>query len=117
MPLGVDLADEQLVFVRVVGAMQTVMVTRGVAAGERLPASKQLEGSVGVISQSLRRARHQLPAERFVDVRSGRGAVIVNAPAAHLPEDIRRPAERDATLGTSSEMLPGPIQDSSPRSA
>ena len=52
-----------------------------VAAGDRLPAARDLAGSLGVNMHTVLRAYRQLRDEGLIDLRRGRGAVVCEGSA------------------------------------
>lgn len=62
---------------RIAAAVRRAIGTGEFAAGARLPTARQLAGQLGVNSNTVLRAYRQLSSEALIDLRPGRGAVVV----------------------------------------
>ncbi|WP_329122665.1 GntR family transcriptional regulator [Streptomyces sp. NBC_01465] len=78
-------------------------------AGERLPAARVLADTLGVNVHTVLRGYQQLREEGLIELRRGRGAVVVDgaAPAgrARLLERVRELAAEARELGLSEEEV------------
>lgn len=81
------------VFAQIAESIATQIATGTVATGARLPAAKELAGSLGVNVHTVLRAYQELRNEGQVELRRGRGAVVLGAPTA---EDVRVAVARAA---------------------
>ncbi|MGN6125162.1 MAG: GntR family transcriptional regulator [Humibacter sp.] len=70
------------VFAQIAESIATQIATGTVATGERLPAAKELADSLGVNVHTVLRAYQELRNDGQVELRRGRGAVVLGAPTA-----------------------------------
>jgi GntR family transcriptional regulator len=82
------------VFAQIAESIATQIATGAVATGERLPAAKDLAGSVGVNVHTVLRAYQELRDEGQVELRRGLGAVVRGTVTA---EPVRAAVARAAT--------------------
>lgn len=82
-------------------------VARGeIAAGERLPGARELGSSLGVNMHTVLRAYAQLRDEGLIELRRGRGAVVVasaRAEQVQLDDLVRELLDRAARLGLGTD--------------
>jgi DNA-binding transcriptional regulator YhcF (GntR family) len=83
------------VFAQIAESIATQIATGTVATGARLPAAKELADSLGVNVHTVLRAYQELRNEGQVELRRGRGAVVLGAPTAE--------AVRVAVAGAAAE--------------
>lgn len=95
MLVFIDPAATAPVFAQIEESIATQIATGTIATGTRLPAAKELAGSLGVNVHTVLRAYQGLRDEGQVELRRGRGAVVVGAPTAD--------AVRDAVARAASE--------------
>lgn len=81
------------VFAQIAESITTQIATGTIATGTRLPAAKDLADSVGVNLHTVLRAYQELRDEGQVELRRGRGAVVVGVPTA---DDVREVVARAA---------------------
>lgn len=82
------------VFAQIAESIATQIATGTVATGERLPAAKDLADSLGVNVHTVLRAYQELRNDGQVELRRGRGAVVLGTPTA---EALRVAVARAAT--------------------
>ena len=82
------------VFAQIAESIATQIATGTVATGERLPAARELADSLGVNVHTVLRAYQELRTEGQVELRRGRGAVVLGVPTA---EGVRVAVARAAT--------------------
>jgi GntR family transcriptional regulator len=70
------------VFAQIAESIATQIATGTIATGSRLPAAKDLADSLGVNMHTVLRAYQELRSEGQVELRRGRGAVVLGAPTA-----------------------------------
>ncbi len=70
------------VFAQIAESIATQIATGTVATGSRLPAAKELADSLGVNVHTVLHAYQELRNEGQVELRRGRGAVVLGAPTA-----------------------------------
>jgi GntR family transcriptional regulator len=70
------------VFAQIAESITTQIATGTIATGARLPAAKELAESVGVNFHTILRAYQELRNDGQIELRRGRGAVVVGAPTA-----------------------------------
>ncbi|WP_371402613.1 GntR family transcriptional regulator [Kribbella sp. NBC_00662] len=70
------------VFTQIAESIATQIATGTVATGSRLPAAKELADSLGVNVHTVLRAYQELRDDGQVELRRGRGAVVLGVPTA-----------------------------------
>jgi DNA-binding transcriptional regulator YhcF (GntR family) len=70
------------VFVQIAESIATQIATGTVVTGARLPAAKELASTLGVNVHTVLRAYQELRDEGQVELRRGRGAVVLGVPTA-----------------------------------
>ncbi|MBO1334728.1 GntR family transcriptional regulator [Streptomyces sp. VRA16 Mangrove soil] len=85
-----------------------------VAPGERLPSARALADSLGVNLHTVLRGYQQLRDEGVIELRRGRGAVVLGGEAAagraRLAEKVRSLVAEGRRLGLSDEEIVGLVQ-------
>jgi GntR family transcriptional regulator len=89
----IDPATATPVFAQIAESIATQIATGTVATGARLPAAKELADSLGVNVHTVLRAYQELRNDGQVELRRGRGAVVVGTPTA---ESVRAAVARAA---------------------
>jgi len=79
----IDPSSATPVFAQIATSITTQIATGTIATGARLPAAKDLADSLGVNVHTVLRAYQELRDEGQVELRRGRGAVIVGRPTAN----------------------------------
>ena len=83
MLVVLDPASPEPLFAQI-GAQVRSMVSRGeLRPGERLPAARDLAGSLDVNLHTVLRAYQDLRDDGVIELRRGRGAVVVGRPVDH----------------------------------
>ena len=70
------------VFAQIAESIATQIAAGTIATGARLPAAKELAESLGVNVHTVLRAYQELRNDGQVELRRGRGAVVLGAPTA-----------------------------------
>jgi GntR family transcriptional regulator len=70
------------VFAQIEASITTQIATGTIATGARLPAARELADSLGVNVHTVLRAYQGLRDQGQIELRRGRGAVVVGAPTA-----------------------------------
>jgi GntR family transcriptional regulator len=70
------------VFAQIAESIATQIATGTIATGARLPAARELAESVGVNVHTVLHAYQELRNDGQIELRRGRGAVVVGAPTA-----------------------------------
>ena len=78
----IDPSSATPVFAQIATAITTQIATGTIATGARLPAAKELADSLGVNIHTVLRAYQGLRDEGQVELRRGRGAIVVGGPTA-----------------------------------
>ena len=107
MLIRIDPTREEAVFSQIAVSIRDDIAAGRIAAGERLPAAKQIAASLGVNQHTVLHAYQELRDEGLIDMRPGRGAVVTQtaAAAAELHEDIRALVARASERGISPDLL------------
>jgi GntR family transcriptional regulator len=84
------------VFVQIAESIATQIATGTIATGTRLPAAKELAGSLGVNVHTVLRAYQELRDDGQLELRRGRGAMVVGAPTAERVRDVVAQAAAEA---------------------
>ncbi|MDQ0279510.1 GntR family transcriptional regulator [Arthrobacter silviterrae] len=79
----IDPATATPVFAQIAESIATQIATGTIATGERLPAAKVLAESIGVNFHTVLRAYQELRNDGQIELRRGRGAVVIGAPTAN----------------------------------
>lgn len=88
------------VFAQIEESIATQIATGAIATGVRLPAARELAGSLGVNVHTVLRAYQGLRDEGQVELRRGRGAVVVGVPTAGpVREAVARAASEAKAAG------------------
>lgn len=96
----IDPAAATPVFAQIEASIATQIATGAVATGTRLPAAKDLAGSLGVNVHTVLRAYQALRDDGQIELRRGRGAVVVGAQTAErVREAVARAAEEARSAG------------------
>lgn len=82
------------VFAQIAESIATQIATGTVATGARLPAARELADSLGVNVHTVLRAYQELRDDGQVELRRGRGAIVLGTPTA---EGVRSAVARAAT--------------------
>lgn len=75
------------VFTQIAESIATQIATGTIATGSRLPAARELAESLGVNVHTVLRAYQELRGEGQVELRRGRGAVVLGEPTADRVRD------------------------------
>ncbi|MEQ1738227.1 MAG: GntR family transcriptional regulator [Rhodoglobus sp.] len=78
MLLSVDTASTLPLFEQLVTGIRGQIIAGELAAGERLPAARDLAQSLDINVHTVLRAYQILRDEGFVDLRRGRGAIVAD---------------------------------------
>nr|WP_127795135.1 GntR family transcriptional regulator [Agromyces sp. LHK192] len=81
MIIRIDPGSATPIFEQLVRAVRTEVLAGRVAAGERLPAARDLADSLDVNAHTVLHAYQTLRDEGLIELRRGRGAVVTNAAA------------------------------------
>jgi GntR family transcriptional regulator len=79
----IDPATVTPVFAQIAESIATQIATGTIVTGARLPAAKELAESIGVNIHTVLRAYQELRNDGQIELRRGRGAVVVGAPTAN----------------------------------
>ena len=107
----VDPAASQPLFEQLAAGIRAAIISGSLAPGERLLTARDLADSLDINLHTVLRAYQQLRDEGFVDLRRGRGAVVVER--AHDYDELERRVRavveeaqrRDITAGALSAMI------------
>lgn len=106
MLIRVDPASPLPIFAQVAAAVRRELLEGRLAAGDRLPAAKDVARSLGVNLHTVLRAYQQLRDEGLVDLRRGRGAVVTGTQPtvlAEVGEAVRTLVRAAAAAGLSHQ--------------
>jgi GntR family transcriptional regulator len=84
------------VFAQIEASIATQIATGTISTGTRLPAARELAGSLGVNVHTVLRAYQGLRDQGQVELRRGRGAVVVGVPTADRVRDAVARAASEA---------------------
>jgi DNA-binding transcriptional regulator YhcF (GntR family) len=76
--LRIDLASPRPVYEQIVSGLRAVLVAGEFAAGEQLPTVRQLAVDLGVHHNTVAESYRVLAREGWLDLRRGRGAVVLD---------------------------------------
>ena len=80
MLLRLEVGDDRPLFRQIASAVRAALLRGDLTTGDRLPAARDLAGSLDVNMHTVLRAYGVLRDEGIVELRRGRGAVVVGAP-------------------------------------
>ncbi|MGH7920376.1 MAG: GntR family transcriptional regulator [Candidatus Dormibacteraceae bacterium] len=92
----VDPTETTPVFTQITTSIETQIATGTIVTGARLPAARELADSLGVNVHTVLRAYQELRDEGQIELRRGRGAVVIGAPTADRVRDAVREAAVEA---------------------
>jgi GntR family transcriptional regulator len=92
----IDATATTPVFAQIETSITTQIATGTIATGARLPAAKALAESLGVNVHTVLRAYQGLRDKGQIELRPGRGAVVVGAPTAGRVRDAVARATAEA---------------------
>lgn len=96
----VDPSSATPVFAQIATSITTQIATGTIATGTRLPAAKALADSLAVNVHTVLRAYQELRDDGQVELRRGRGAVVVGGPTADRVRDaVVRAADEAKAAG------------------
>lgn len=109
MLLRLDPASSASLFDQLADQLRAAILTGSLDAGERLPAARDLAESLGINRNTVLKVYQSLRDEGLVDLRRGRGAVVV-APIrgderAVVVDEVRALARRAAAIGIGADAL------------
>jgi GntR family transcriptional regulator len=78
----IDPTASKPVFEQIAESITTQIATGTIATGERLPAARELAQTLGINVNTALHAYQQLRDEGHLELRRGRGAVVVSGPTA-----------------------------------
>ncbi len=100
MIFSVDPSAAEPLFEQLAASIRAAVIAGDVAAGERLPAARELADSLEINLHTVLRAYQQLREEGFVDLRRGRGTVV-----AHRAHDYAELGHRVEQLVSEAQRL------------
>jgi GntR family transcriptional regulator len=96
----IDPAAATPVFAQIEASITTQIATGTIVTGSRLPAARELAESLGVNVHTVLRAYQGLRDQGQIELRRGRGAVVVGAPTAdRVREAVARAAAEAKSAG------------------
>jgi GntR family transcriptional regulator len=107
MLFRVDPGSPEPLFAQLAAAVRAELVRGALAPGDRLPAARELAGSLEINLHTVLRAYQELRDEGLVELRRGRGAVIragAEGPGA-LRDDVQRLVADARRLGVAPSTL------------
>ena len=75
--LQIDLASSVPAYEQIASRLRALLVARKLVAGEQLPTVRELALDLGVHHNTVAEAYRQLAAEGWLDLKRGRGAIVV----------------------------------------
>ncbi len=111
MLLSVDTASAVPLFEQLAVGIRSEVMAGGLAAGERLPAARDLADSLEINIHTVLRAYQVLRDEGFIELRRGRGAIVTvrshdyEQLAADIARVVAEAKRLDITAGALSAMI------------
>ncbi|MFI6687126.1 GntR family transcriptional regulator [Streptomyces sp. NPDC050485] len=114
MLFRVDFASPQPLGDQIAASVRRAIAEGTVSPGDRLPAARTLADSLGVNVHTVLRGYQRLREEGLIELRRGRGAVVVDDTAARgratLQLRVRELVELARELGLSEEEVVGMVR-------
>ena len=110
--LRVDLASHRPVYEQIVSGLRAVLVAGEFEPGDQLPTVRQLATDLGVHHNTVAEAYRVLAEEGWLDLRRGRGAVVLDRREAKPTPEAKQGFARRL-----EELVAKAITDGVPRSA
>ncbi|MEU9195482.1 GntR family transcriptional regulator [Streptomyces hundungensis] len=115
MLFRVDPASPQPLGDQIAASVRRALAEGTVTPGERLPSARALADSLGVNLHTVLRGYQRLREEGLIELRRGRGAVVVDDPGtrgrAALLLKVRELVERARELGLTEEEVVGLVRE------
>jgi GntR family transcriptional regulator len=113
MLIRIDPQREEPVFVQIATAVRGQIVAGELSPGDRLPAAKEIAGSLQINVHTVLHAYQVLRDEGLLELRRGKGATVTGAaaPLGALRGDIRALVDAAARLGVGREALASLVRD------
>ncbi|MCM3696170.1 GntR family transcriptional regulator [Microbacterium oleivorans] len=113
MLIRVDPQSAVPLFTQIAAAVRGEITSGRLAAGERLPAARDVAGALEVNLHTVLHAYQDLRDEGLVDLRRGRGAVVTPAGAAlgGLRAEIAALVDKSRALGVSPDTLSALVKE------
>lgn len=107
MLIRIDADSSRPLFEQVASSVRGDILAGRLGPGDRLPTAREVAEALEINLHTVLRAYQQLRAERLIDLRRGRGAVVAAsaAPLAELAGDIADLVRRASSLGISPTTL------------
>lgn len=106
MLFRIDTAAETPIFVQIAREVRRALLAGEVGVGDRLPAARELARSLEVNMHTVLRAYGDLRDEGLIELRRGRGAVVVSVPRA--PDEVIAAVRELIALARRHDI---PVQD------
>lgn len=115
MLFRIDPASDVALFDQVAASVRADIAAARIGPGERLPAAREVAGSLDINVHTVLRAYQALRDEGLVDMRRGRGVVVTDAATGlvALADDVRALVARGAALGLSPATLAALVKETS----
>lgn len=88
MLIRIDLQDDEPIYAQIVRGIRRALGAGDVVVGDRMPPARELAGSLGVNMHTVLRAYAELRDDGILEMRRGRGAVVVKG-LFETPSDVR----------------------------
>jgi len=99
MLIRIDPRSDRPIYLQIASAIESQIEGGGLSTGDRLPPARSLSASLGGSMHTVHKAYSHLQEESLVEMRRGRGGVVVGK----LP-DLDRLAERLVSVAERSGM-------------
>ncbi|MFF1376892.1 GntR family transcriptional regulator [Streptomyces sp. NPDC058308] len=101
MLVEIDTSSTQPLSEQVAAAARRAMLAGSLRVGDRLPAARDLAGALGISLHTVLRGYQALQAEGLIELRRGRGAVVV----ACAPQDRAAVVEQARQLVAAARRI------------
>lgn len=113
MLIRIDNDSSQSIYEQILTSIRADIANGRIVPGEKLPAAKELSLALGIHQHTVLHAYKVLQAEKLIELRRGRGAVVIGTGQAstELKKQLKQVAALAKEQGISSQTLVALLQE------